>query len=110
MIQVPPQVSSSVLPKNPLKMAIRIGGLVLALWLSACQALRPTADAPANGAPVSNPPPAETEIADTGSLRADTTERDSTGRPVWATEKHRYNPERTRYHDLVHTRLDIRFD
>ncbi|MBC7920312.1 MAG: M1 family peptidase [Ferruginibacter sp.] len=111
MIQVSPQVSSTILPKSSPGISVRgIGGLVLVLWLSACQALRPTANAPADGAPVLNPPPADTEITRAGGVRVDTTDRDSTGRPVWAAKKYRYNPERTRSHDLVHTRLDVRFD
>ena len=33
-----------------------------------------------------------------------------TDRPAWAAKKYRYNPERTRQNDLVHTRLDVGFD
>ncbi|MFT2007346.1 M1 family aminopeptidase [Pontibacter sp. 13R65] len=30
--------------------------------------------------------------------------------PVWAPKKHSFNPSRTRHHDLLHTKLRLRFD
>ncbi|TXK50814.1 M1 family metallopeptidase [Pontibacter qinzhouensis] len=35
---------------------------------------------------------------------------DTASVPVWAPKKHSFNPSRTRHHDLLHTKLRLRFD
>lgn len=79
--------------------------LVLALWVFSCQTSKPVTQQPALGkVAVTN------TLSDETTDATDSTETDRNGRPVWAAKKYDYNPERTRKSDLVHTRLDVRFD
>src|SRR4051812_13093328 len=83
----------------------KLSVLVLALWIFGCQTTKPVTQQPDAGkVSVTNAPP--DEPTDT----QDSTETDRNGRPVWAAKKFHYNPSRTRKCDLVHTKLDVRFD
>jgi aminopeptidase N len=74
--------------------------VLLAAWLLGCQTTK-TPQTSTVTAPVS---------ADTLPVTRIPAQAENDEKPEWAAKKYRYNPERTRKHDLVHTRLDVRFD
>ncbi len=80
--------------------------LALSVQLEGCKSAKPTADAPTT--------PVDTTVARTTPHPADAPPADSGARegsvPEWASRKGNYNPERTRRHDLLHTKLELRPD
>ncbi|HEX8528417.1 MAG TPA: hypothetical protein VF646_00275, partial [Cytophagales bacterium] len=82
------------------------GLLALSVQLEGCKSAKPTtADASAVDTSV-----ARTVPPTAGAPATTDPETPADGVPEWASRKGPYNPERTRRHDLLHTKLELRPD
>jgi aminopeptidase N len=72
--------------------------------IGACQTTKPAKTTTNTSTPVTQEPVAATDSLES----AEISETDSL--PAWAASKGKYNPERTKLNDLLHTKLEVSFD
>lgn len=81
---------------------------LVALLLAGCQTSKPTANVKTVVGDVTE---ADSLISAQESEEKPKEDKNEKGAPpIWAAKKYQYNPAETRKNDLVHTRLDVRFD